>query len=93
MENLNFLAFAMPAFFVFVWLEFQLAKMQKQPDLFNYESSVSNISIGIAERLLNLFIAGSFYQLFFYIYENYRFLTVESSFFIWILLILATDFV
>lgn len=93
MENINFLAFAMPAFFVFVWLEFKLAKKKKQPELFNYESSVSNISIGIAERLLNLFIAGSFYQLYFYIYENYRIFTVESSIFIWIILILATDFV
>ena len=93
MENINFLAFAMPAFFLFVWLEFKLAQKRKRPEIFNYESSVSNISIGLAERLINLFIAGSFYQLFYYIYENYRIFGLPSNFFIWIGLILATDFV
>jgi len=93
MENINFLAFAMPAFFLFVWLEFKLVQKRKRPEIFNYESSVSNISIGLAERLINLFIAGSFYQLFYYIYENYRIFDLPSNFFIWIGLILATDFV
>lgn len=83
----------MPAFFLFVWLEFKLAQKRKRPEIFNYESSVSNISIGLAERLINLFIAGSFYQLFYYIYENYRIFDLPSNFFIWIGLILATDFV
>lgn len=83
----------MPAFFLFVWLEFKLVQKRKRPEIFNYESSVSNISIGLAERLINLFIAGSFYQLFYYIYENYRIFDLPSNFFIWIGLILATDFV
>lgn len=93
MENINFLAFAMPAFFLFVYLEYMLAKKAKQPKIFNYESSVSNISIGIAERLINLFVSASFYQLFYYVYENYRLFTIPNNFIIWILLILATDFV
>ena len=66
MENINFLAFAMPAFFLFVYLEYKLAQRRNRPEIFNYESSVSNISIGLAERLINLFIAASFYQLFYY---------------------------
>lgn len=93
MENINFLAFAMPAFFLFVYLEYKLAQRRKRPEIFNYESSVSNISIGLAERLINLFIAASFYQLFYYIYENYRIFDVPSTFLIWVGLILATDFV
>lgn len=93
MENINFLAFAMPAFFLFVWLEHKLAQKKKRPEIFNYESSVSNISIGIAERLINLFIAGSFYQLYFYIYENYKLFEIPSNFLVWTALILATDFV
>lgn len=93
MENINFLAFAMPAFFLFVYLEYKLAQRKKRPEIFNYESSVSNISIGLAERLINLFIAASFYQLFYYIYEHYRIFDIPSNFWIWIGLILATDFV
>jgi alkylglycerol monooxygenase len=93
MDHINFLAFVMPAFFLFLYLEFKLAKRRKRPEIFNYESSVSNISIGIAERLLNLFIAASFYQLYYFIYNNYQIFAIPNNAFIWFLLILMTDFV
>ncbi|MXN90389.1 sterol desaturase [Flavobacterium sp. Sd200] len=93
MENLNYLAFAMPAFFLFVYIEYKTAQYKKKEDLFKYESSVSNVSIGIAERLLNLFVAGSFYQLYYWVYDNYKIFDVPANWIIWIALILATDFV
>lgn len=93
MENVNYLAFALPAFFLFLFIEYQVAKLKKREDIFKYESSISNISIGIAERLLNLFIAASFYQLFYFIYENYALFQIPNNWITWIALILATDFV
>lgn len=93
MENVNYLAFALPAFFLFLFIEYQAAKLKKREDIFKYESSISNISIGIAERLLNLFIAASFYQLFYFIYENYALFQIPNNWITWIALILATDFV
>ena len=93
MEHYNYLAFAMPAFFLFVFLEYKAAQRQKRPELFKYESSVSNVSIGIAERLLNLFVAGAFYTLYYWIYENFAIFSIPNHWAIWIGLILATDFV
>lgn len=93
MEHYNYLAFAMPAFFLFLFLEYKAAQRQKRPELFKYESSVSNVSIGIAERLLNLFVAGAFYTLYYWIYENYAIFNIPKHWVIWIGLILATDFV
>ncbi|NMH27751.1 sterol desaturase family protein [Flavobacterium silvaticum] len=93
MEHIHFLAFAMPAFFLFVYIEFRLAQIRKRTGLFKYESSVSNISIGIAERLINLFISASFYQLYYSIYNNYRLFDISQNVAVWIALILATDFV
>jgi len=93
MENSAYLAFAIPAFFLFVWLEYKISKRKKMKNVFKYESSISNISIGIAERLLNLFITGSFYQLFIFIYDNYRLFTLPNTWWIWIVMLLATDFV
>jgi len=93
MKHINFLAFVMPAFFLFLYLEFKLAQCRKKPEIFNYESSVSNISIGIAERLINLFIAASFYQLYYLIYDEYRIFTIPSNLVVWFSLILMTDFV
>lgn len=93
MENLNYLAFAMPAFFMFLYMEYKLAQHRKKEHLFKYESSVSNISIGIAERLINLFVSASFYQVYYWVYNNYALFDIPNNCMIWIALILATDFV
>lgn len=93
MEHYNYLAFAMPAFFLFVFLEYKAAQRKKQPELFRYESSISNVSIGIAERLLNLFVSGTFYGLYYYVYEHYALFTIPNHWIVWVALILATDFV
>jgi len=93
MEKMNYLAFAMPAFFLFVYMEYKLAQHRKKEYLFKYESSVSNISIGIAERLINLFVSASFYQVYYWVYNNYALFEIPNNWIVWIALILATDFV
>ncbi|MFY7729798.1 MAG: sterol desaturase family protein [Flavobacterium sp.] len=93
MEHYNYLAFAMPAFFLFVFLEYKAAQKQKRPELYKYESSVSNVTIGIAERLLNLFISGTFYGLYYFVYEHYALFNIPNEWYVWVALILATDFV
>ena len=93
MEHYNYLAFAMPAFFLFVFLEYKAAQRKKKPELFKYESSISNVSIGIAERLINLFIAATFYDIYFWVYNNYALYTIPNNWMVWVGLILATDFV
>jgi len=92
-QTINYLAFAIPAFFLFLLLEYFLALRQNKSHLFKYESSVSNISIGIAERLLNLLISASFYGLFSYIYTHYAVFSIPNTWWVWALLILVTDLV
>ena len=87
-------AFIILAFFTFLGLEYWLAKRKGKENLFNYENSVANISVGIAERLLNLFITGSFYTLYYYIYEHYAFThAIPNQWWVWVILLFATDFV
>ncbi len=93
MLNINYLAFAIPAFFLFLWLEYRLTAKHKRKQVFKYESSISNLSIGIAERLLNLLISASFYNLFYWIYTNYALFNIPNVCWVWVLLILATDLV
>jgi alkylglycerol monooxygenase len=93
MTDFNYLAFAMPAFFIFLYLEFHIAKKQGKLSFFKYESSISNITVGIAERLLSLFISGSFYGLFYYIYSYYAVFNIPNTWWVWVLLILTTDLV
>ncbi|WP_443946691.1 sterol desaturase family protein [Pedobacter sp. AW1-32] len=90
--TINYLAFAIPAFFIFVFIEFKLAQNRKNI-VFKYESSIANFSVGIAERLLNLFISASFYSVYVWIYKGFSIFSIPNTWYIWILLLLATDFV
>jgi len=91
--TVNYLAFAIPAFFIFVFIEFKIAQHQKKAKIFKYESTVANFSVGIAERLLNLFIAASFYQVYQWVYANYAIFDISTKWYVWILLLLCTDLV
>lgn len=93
MIQLNYLAFAIPAFFIFLFLEYQLAIRMNRISIFKYEGSIANLSVGIAERLLNLFISASFYSLFYWVYENYALFQIPNKWWVWVLLILTTDLV
>lgn len=93
MVNINYEAFAIPAFFIFFFLEYILSVRRNNRGVFKYESSISNLSVGIAERLLNLFISASFYSVFLWIYVHYAIFNIPNTWWVWILLILFTDLV
>ncbi len=91
---MNLVVFAIPAFFLFLYIEYTVAKARnKVGDIYNYDGSVSNISIGIAERMLDLFIAAAFYNVFEYVYRNFSLFEIPNLWYIWIGLLLAADFV
>ena len=91
--ELNYVAFAIPAFFIFLGLEYAIALKNGKSHLFSYENSIANISVGVGERLLNLLITGSFYSLYYYVYDHFALYTIPNHWIVWILLLLATDFV
>jgi sterol desaturase/sphingolipid hydroxylase (fatty acid hydroxylase superfamily) len=90
--NLNLLAFAVPFFLVFIFIEYWVSRRQGK-DYFSFAQSISNLSIGIAERLSDVFVAGIFYFIYDYLHTNYAIWKIESSWYHWILLLLVTDFV
>lgn len=92
-ETLNYAAFAIPAFFLFLGLEYFAAIRKNQRELFKFDSSIANISIGIAERLLNLFLTASFYGAFTYIYEHFAIWSIPNHWIVWVSLLLLTDLI
>jgi len=93
MPHFNPLAFVIPGFLVFLGIEYWVALQKQKSHLFNYENSIANISVGIAERLLNLLITGSFYGLYHYVFENYRLFNIPDQWWVWIILLLFMDFI
>jgi alkylglycerol monooxygenase len=69
----RYAAMAIPTFFLFVGLEYAATKRGQRKKRFNFESSVTNITIAIAERSLSLFVTTSFYTVFVWIHDHLRF--------------------
>lgn len=90
--NLNYLAFALPVFLVLIGLEYVVSN-KKGKQYFQYSNTVVNLSVGIAERLLDLFVVGAFYGLYNYLHGHYALFDIQPSPTAWVLLFVFTDFV
>lgn len=87
----NLLAFAVPFFVLFMIIEFLVARKKKLP-YFNLHHSVANVSIGIAERLLDVWVTGAFFFFYDHIQKHYGLFEIRFGVLTWILLLLCTDF-
>lgn len=90
--KLNLLALAIPGFILFMAVEYWVARQKKLP-YFNLHNSVANISVGIAERLLDVYVTGFFFYWYAYLQTNFGVFDIKAGVFLWILLFLATDFI
>lgn len=90
--QLNLLALAVPFFIFFMTLEYLIARKKRLP-YFNLHHSMANISIGIAERLLDVWVTGSFYFLYDHIQRHYGLFDIKPGVLVWFFLLLCTDFI
>ncbi|HEX7846835.1 MAG TPA: sterol desaturase family protein [Chitinophagaceae bacterium] len=90
--SLNLLALAVPFFLGLMFLEYLIAKKRKLP-YFNLHNSIANISIGVAERLAEVFVAGLFYYVYDHLQKNYAVFDIRPGVLLWILLFILTDLV
>ena len=90
--KLNFLAFAVPLFIGLMSLEYSIIRKRKL-GYASLHTSIANISIGIAERLTDVLVTGVFYFIYDSIQKKYGVFHIKASALLWILLLLATDFV
>lgn len=90
--KLNYLGFAVPMFILFIGIEYYYSK-RKGKNFFQYAESVANLNVGIAERLLDVFMTGLFFFVFVYIHHHFAIFDIKAGVFTWILLFLLTDLV
>lgn len=76
-----------------IFLECLYYRVKKNNSKVQYTKFLSNLSIGICERLVYLFMVPVFIELFEYIYIHFRLFTIPNKWYVWILLLLFTDFV
>ncbi|MEA5138702.1 sterol desaturase family protein [Arcicella rigui] len=89
--SFNYLAFAVPFFLFLIGLEYWVSK-KKGKHFYNFNDTISNLSVGIAERLLDGLTLGLFYFVYDYLYKHFAFFHIQPSVLSWIGLLLITDF-
>ena len=89
--KLNYLALAVPFFLFFMFVEYWIARRQGK-EFFSFADSISNLNVGIAERLSDVFVTGAFYFVYDYLYRHFAFWHFEQTWYTWLLLLLFTDF-
>ncbi|MES2520165.1 MAG: sterol desaturase family protein [Bacteroidota bacterium] len=90
--NFNILALAIPLFLLFIGLEYLITK-RKGKEYFHFENTIANLNVGIAERLIDSLTVGFFYFIYVYLYQNFAIFNITPNIWIWIALLLCTDFV
>ncbi|MBL7736472.1 MAG: sterol desaturase family protein [Chitinophagaceae bacterium] len=89
--NLNYLALAVPLFVSLMVIEFFVAK-KRGKRYFNFTNSVTNINVGIAERLLDTLITGLFFFVYDYLQRHFGIFSIQPSVVLWVALFICTDF-
>src|ERR1700712_2117686 len=90
--KLNLLAFAIPFFISLMFAENYFSK-KKNKEYFHFDEAISNLNIGIAERLADVFTTGLFYFLFTWIYDHYAIFNIKPGIPGTLLLFIFTDFI
>ena len=90
--KLHLIAFGVPIIFSLIGLEYYFSK-KKGKNYFSFTSSISNISIGIAERLAQLFLAGYFILVFQFVYDHFAIFNIKENIISWIIVFLLTDLI
>lgn len=90
--HLNFLAWVVPLILGFIAIEYYVARRQGKA-YFKFANSISNLNVGIAERLSDVFVTSAFYYVYDYLYRHYAFFKIPETWYNWLFLLLLTDFI
>lgn len=86
------MAWAIPLFLLLMGIEYGIAR-KKGWRYFSFSTSISNLNVGVAERLLDTFTIGIFYFVYDHLHRHFAIFNIQSSVLLWIALLILTDFI
>ncbi len=90
-SHMDIMIFAIPVFFLLIGVELIIAKLQRT-QLYRLSDAVSNISCGITQQVIGVFLKVATLGLYTYLYQNFSLFSFENSWWVYILLFVAVDF-
>ncbi len=88
--KIDFIALSVPFFFLFIFIELAYGSWKKEK-YYRLNDTLTNLSCGVGQTVLGLWLKFYFVFLMFFFYQ-YRVFTIPNTWYTWILLFLGVDF-
>lgn len=91
MQGINYIALAVPFFFIFIGIELWIAR-RRGLSLYRLNDSLSDLSAGVMQQVVILFWVTTLLGLFDSVYQKYRLVTWEHAIWPWLIAFIGVDF-
>ncbi|MCO4292548.1 sterol desaturase family protein [Solitalea sp. MAHUQ-68] len=85
------IALALPVLLLAIGIEYYVAKRKKLA-VYKFNDTVSNLSIGILDRVAGLLTAGFFFFVYDFLHQRFAIINIQQNWVSWVLLFLLVDF-
>ena len=87
---MNLIIFSIPIFFLLIGAELLYQFVKKEP-LYRLNDAISNINCGTAQQITGIFTKSILLVTYYWVYENFRFWTVQDTWYSYLILLLLVD--
>lgn len=89
--KVNYIALSIPVFFVLIAIELAYSLYRKRK-LYRLNDSLTNLSLGVGQQVVGVFMKGALFAGYLFIYEHWRVASLPSTWWTWLLLFFGVDF-
>lgn len=89
--DFNIITFSIPLFFLLIGIE-MVYTFYKKLGNYRLNDSISNLSQGTGQQLVDIFMKSAIFFGYVYIYEGWRLFEISQEWYVWILLFIGVDF-
>jgi alkylglycerol monooxygenase len=77
-SGINYVTLAVPFFFLLIGIEFIVGLVQRKR-LYRFNDSINDLSCGIVDQILGIFLKGLLFAGYLYLFEHYHWFDIEHS--------------
>ncbi len=88
---MNYIVLAIPVFLILILLELVITRVQEK-DFYRLSDSINDLSCGIIDQLLTVFLKTALFAGYVFVYERYRLFSIPGSPAAWVACFLGVDF-
>lgn len=90
-EAVNLIIYSIPVFFLLIGVEILIDKL-KHTGYYRLNDAISNMNAGITEQVTGAFLKAFVVGIYAWLFLHFRFFTIPSNIFTWVILFLGVDF-